>query len=187
MINQKLFFLLLGVIIGAATYFFIDFFAFKVSDTLATSDVIDIASIIVNVVIGIALVLMIQKKISDDRGVKDYFLKEVSEITDEYRKFNNSFIKGKLEARWTVEWFKVIAVRIKHLETFLSKDLKIEDRSMRASHRDIQICITNTTEFNNSFKAKFYIPATKTKTRALELYREFQTAAIHVIIRINRA
>lgn len=150
----------LGVIVGLISCFIIVNLS-----SLSAADNIDIISIVVNVFLGIAIVLIIEKRLSDDRGVKDYLIDEVCSIRDEYSKFVNLLFRGKAKHHHILEWFKYMSIRISHLEYFLKKELEIKDIAMPVLNRQLHKLITDSQEFNNSFSAKSYVMSVSMKNQ----------------------
>lgn len=179
---KNLIFLFLGIAAGIVVYLIIDDFA-----DLKIGEMIDIIAIIVNIIIGAIIVIIVQKRLSDDRGVKDYFIQEVGEIKTDYTKFINLIFKNKTQPKFVLEWFKIMSSRVFHLEQFLEHDLKIKNVDLKVLNRSIQRLITNDSDFNNSFNKSSYNPNSLTKHQISELVKDLKYAFVHTIIRINKA
>jgi hypothetical protein len=171
-----------GVIFGILCYMILDLF-----NSLSTSDVINLAGIVVNIIIGAAIVFIIQKRLSDDRGVKDYFIKEVCDIKDEYSKFINKLFNSGVTTKHTLEWFKSISTRISQLEHFMEYELQIDSPSILILNRELHQIVTSSTEFNNSFKKTSYSPSNASKNKISDAYKNLKFSFVRAIVIINKA
>lgn len=175
---------LAGVIFGLLLFLIIDRI-----DTLQNGELIDLIAIIVNIIIGAAIVLLIQKKFSDDRGVKDYFIKEIENLSIDYKKFRDGLYNEKYNGIYLLDWFKQTSKKIITIEYFLKNDLQIEEGSLQKSNREIHKLITDSNEFNDSLSRKDVKIklSSKTKSALVDQSKNFKHSILSTIIRINRA
>lgn len=173
---------LFGILAGLILYLLIDKFK-----NLQTSHVIDIIGIFTNIILGAVIVWMIQKKLSDDRGVKDYFISEVREIRDDYKHFVNKMLQKQINSKFAVEWFKNMSIKIGQLEYFLKYKLEIDDATITMNNRKIHKIVTDSTEFNNGFSKNAFGLMPRTNSEMMEAFKELKFAFIEIIVKVNRA
>lgn len=62
---------------------------------VSTSDIIAIVDIVINAILAIIIIVIIQKKMTTKRVLKDYFINEIKTIQEEYSFFIQDIIAGK--------------------------------------------------------------------------------------------
>ena len=61
---------------------------------VSTSDIIAIVDIVINAILAIIIILIIQKKMTTKRVLKDYFINDIKTIQEEYSFFIQDIIAG---------------------------------------------------------------------------------------------
>lgn len=153
----------------------------------SASDTINLISLVVNVLLGILIVYLVQKGLSDDRGVKDFFIDDIKNIADEYKKFVNTLLRGKSSAAFIIDWFKTISVRLTHLEFFLENDLGVSDLTIQKLNREIHKVVTDSEEFNSQFYRKNVKLSPVVKVKLLEAHKNLKHSIINAVLKVNRA
>lgn len=181
--SREINFVVTGVLLGQVLFLLIDsLFSYS------SSDKINVIGIVVNVLIGAIIAIMIQKKLSDDRGVKDYFIRDLEDITSEYKKFRNGLYGDQCTARFMIEWFKNTSMKLNHLEEFLESDLSIKTAELQTYNRKIHQIITNSEPFSVAFKSNDKVVlSNKLRREISEEMEKLKHNIIRTIIAINRA
>lgn len=155
--------------------------------SLETSDWIEIISIAVNAILGILIVVVISNRISNKRALKDYFINEIKDIRDCYKKFLNELLSGKYDFNATNNWFQIINIRFINLENVLNenyKNFKLPSKELNQELRDL---LTSSEDFNNSFKKPSIVISQLLKQQIFKKHSEISTSLIYTVIKINKA
>lgn len=153
---------------------------------LLPSDWIAIINILVTSIIGVWIGLVVQKNLTTNRAVKDYFINEMNAINSSYMAFICKLYKCKLSARSIQEWLKVMNIRIEVAENAIKTHLKVNPQILD-NHVTLKQFITSLEEFNNGYKDPFIILSTRSKQKILEQNRSLKNAFANVIVDINKA
>jgi hypothetical protein len=152
---------------------------------MSSSDWISISGILVNAAIGIVLVVIVSKRISNKRALKDYFISEIKDIRDCYRKFLNELFAENYSFNSTNSWFQVINMRLTNLETAL-KDFKsnipFEAKSINHELREI---VTDNEDFNNASSKDRVSLRQPHKQEIIRKHSEISLALMKTIVKIN--
>ncbi|MEP0984400.1 hypothetical protein [Ekhidna sp.] len=170
-----------GVILGILIHTLVDLIP------LDSPEIVELSGILVNVILGIIIVILVQKKLSDERGIKDYFITEIGEIKTEYNKFINKILFNKNDPQFILEWFKTMSMRIQQLEYFLKDELKIKNLDNQSSNRRIHKILTNSEEFNESISKRKFEISVELNNELTNQYKDFKHSLVRTIVKINRA
>lgn len=154
--------------------------------SLKNGEIISLVEIIVTIIIGIWIGVSVQKNLTTNRSVKDYFISESKEIRSRYRNFMNDIWSEKSKAKDIKAWFKIMTIRIDIFEKFLSYEYKL-DPDITNYHNIIKKYITDTEEFNKNYKKEFIIFEASTKNDFIKLHRDLIKELTRNVIGINRA
>jgi UDP-2,3-diacylglucosamine pyrophosphatase LpxH len=151
--HKELTLILFGFIIGQASFLILESiyesYNYSNSDKISVVGVFaNIAGIFINILLAIYIANKIQKKASDDRGVKDYFIKDLNDITVEFKNFRDKLYNNQLDPRYILAWLKHASIKLSHLEEFLGDDLKIENIQLQGHSRKIEKFITDSLSFS---------------------------------------
>ena len=153
---------------------------------VSTSDIIAIVDIVINAILAIIIIVIIQKKMTTKRVLKDYFINEIKTIQEEYSFFIQDIIAGKQNAKSLLPWFKIMNMRISRLEKTFQKELKIKP-SIHSLSTELQISITETDEFNDSFKEDKLSPSESLKALIYEKQKNIFDELVDKVVEINRS
>ena len=153
---------------------------------LNPADWIAIANIIVTALIGLWVVIFVQKKYAINRAVKDYFIAECQEIKTFYAKFLNDLYSQKLTSNNIINWFKVMTIRIEIFESLLCYEFRISPE-LNNYHSTIKQFVTGTDEFNDQFNKKSVYLSPTTLNEILRHHQEFTIRLSKTVININKA
>lgn len=98
--------------------------------------------IVVGALVAVWVVKVIQNKLTDDRVLKDYFISEIKDIRDQYRSFVNDLLKGAVEAKAVMSWFKLLNIRTTDLMTCAKAKYEVNHLLFQEYHYDLLACIT---------------------------------------------
>lgn len=151
------------------------------------TDIISIVNIVVTATIGIWIASSVNKKLSSDRAIKDYFIQEAKENQKLYADFFNQVFKGSLSAKDIKDWLKIMSNRMKCLEGSLSGcfDIKKEDITLQDLHSRIQSQITSLDDFNEQYKNNRVIFGDNSKRVILEYHITTINEFNNLVVRIN--
>jgi hypothetical protein len=153
---------------------------------ISISDWISISEILITSCIGIWIGISVQKNLTNNRALKEYFIIESQEIKKAYSNFLNCTYKGNSSSKSISEWFKIMTIRIDTFQGFLKKELVITPRVL-PSHNNLKRYITGTDEFNNNYNLPQIELSVLTRNRIIELHSEIVKAITQNVISINRA
>lgn len=153
--------------------------------TLQASDWINVTSIVVNAIIGIILVVIVSKRISNKRALKDYFINEIKDIREDYRNFLNELFGERCSFISTNSWFQVMNMRLINIEKALKENdskFSLKAKKLNQSLRDI---ITDHEDFNNSYKKAHVTLNQEHKQTIVKKHSEISFALMKTIVKIN--
>lgn len=153
---------------------------------LNTSDWIAVAGIVVNAILGLIIVVVVSNRLSNKRALKDYFINEIKDIRDGYRKFLNELFGSRYDFVKTNSWFQVMNMRLIDLEKVLAENyggLNLPIKELNQQLRDI---ITGDEDFNNSFKKSSVTINQRLKLDIIRKHSEISTSLTKTIVKINK-
>ncbi|MEQ9304596.1 MAG: hypothetical protein RJQ14_11860 [Marinoscillum sp.] len=151
-----------------------------------SSDSIAAIEILVNVIIGAAIVFVIQKKLTDDRGVKDHLIHDIEEVKNEYKIMVNKLFAGNMNPLYLLEWYKQMLIKIDQITHFCKSEFNVQTESMSELNRKLHKLITSSDEFNNDFSQSLFVPSNKLKNEITSEFQDFKFCLVNYIIKINR-
>lgn len=92
--------------------------------------IIDIINILVTAFVSIWLVRTLQKKLNNERRLKDYFISEISTVQGEYRNLIASVLASK-------ESPKLLKIKFSNLEAKLNSLMHILEQKYNISHESL--------------------------------------------------
>lgn len=152
----------------------------------STDNIINLSSIIINLIIAGFIVLFLQKKYADGREVKNYLINELKQVQTEYKEFSNKLIYDKVDGKFILSWFKVINVKLGHLKFFMKDELEIDDDRLNVLIQDIRLAVTKSDSFNNTFSSPKIVLSQRVKNSLLESNKNINHCFIGVIIKIHK-
>ena len=79
---------------------------------MAISDYLSIIDILITILVGFVISHMVSLRDSRNRAIKDYYIKELSELKTEISSFYSDLLKDKLSAPEIIAWHQTIRNRI---------------------------------------------------------------------------
>lgn len=156
---------------------------------LATSDIISICDIVITSILGIWIAIGVQRSLTKNRYLREYFISELNNIRDEYKQFFSDIYESRLNAKSIKDRLKVINVRIDSFERSIYSIYKLDDSSIQIKkvHIEIQQYITGEDEFNQQYKNDVVSFSSAIKSDILRKQSELVEAITHSVIAINSA
>lgn len=117
--------------------------------------IIDILNILVTAFVSIWLVRTLQKKLNNERRLKDYFISEISTVQGEYRNLIASVLASK-------ESPKLLKIKFSNLEAKLNSLMQILEQKYNISHEflyqyqiNLRMIIEDDPGYTRVFRALF--------------------------------
>jgi hypothetical protein len=152
------------------------------------SDWIAVANIVVTSFIGIWLALVVQKNITTNRVIKDYYIQEIQDLRKLYLNFFSRIYKGECSATSMREWLKIVSNRIDCIKDGLDDSFRIKNSNrIHKIHADIRAFITGTEDFNNDYQKPHLTFSENTKNEILKYHNELLHCFTVTVISINQA
>ena len=117
----------------------------------SVTNIITIINMCVTAAVGIYIGISFKKNYETTKSVKDYFINEVSLLSQEYNDFVTSLCSKKKSPTEVLVWFKKMSIRIENFETVLSSQFKL-DSNLLISHNKFKMYFTGTDFFNINFE-----------------------------------
>lgn len=154
--------------------------------TISLSDWIAIISLLVTSGIGIWIGSTVQRNLTNNRALKEYYIGEIKLINEDYSEFLNCLFKGATTSKDVQEWFKVMNIRIETIQSSIVAELNILPEVL-ANHITMKQFVTNSNEFNSCYQQNSLILTASTRNTILEIHKNFKNSFVKVIIDINKA
>ena len=148
------------------------------------SDWISICGVVMSSIVGIIIATVIQKKSSSSRFLRDFFIKELSDIQEYYRSFINDIWSGKENARNIIDTLKYLSFRIKTIDKYTVQKYKTTVKLMPV-HSKFQRRITALDEFNSQYDKEKVMFSNDSKILLMNQHNYISEAIIEKIIQIN--
>lgn len=157
-----------------------------ITNSISTSDWVDIVSILVNSIIGIWIGYTVQVNLTKNRALKDYFIEEIKTINGSYSTFLSCLYKGVSNSKDVKDWFKVMTIKIEAFENSLKSELCI-NTNLLVQHNKLKQYLTEVDEFNDHYKKPHLTLSALTKSTLLDEHKNLKNIIIKIIIDINKA
>lgn len=150
---------------------------------ITVSDILQFVGLIVTVWIAI----VVQRNLTKNRYLKDYFINEIKDLRNEYRILFADIQSSKLNSETIKVRVKIISLRIKTIEDYSTRYSSIESSNLKLLHSEFQQFITGTDDFNNQYKENTIKFSDMTITKILEYQKDIVDELTLCVININNA
>ena len=150
---------------------------------ITVSDILQFVGLIVTVWIAI----VVQRNLTKNRYLKDYFINEIKDLRNEYRILFADIQSSKLNSETIKVRVKIISLRIKTIEDYSTRYFFIESSNLKLLHSEFQQFITGTDDFNNQYKESTIKFSDMTITKILEYQKDIVDELTLCVININNA
>jgi hypothetical protein len=156
--------------------------------SLTKSDWIAVANIVVTSFIGIWLASVVQRNITANRIIKDYYIQEIQDLRKLYLNFFSRIYKGECSATNMREWLKIVSNRIDCIKDGLDDSFYMKDSNkIHKTHADIRTFITGTNDFNEQYQEPSLKFSENTKNEILKYHNELLHCFTIIVVDINHA
>lgn len=149
------------------------------------SNLINLLGIITNVFIAIYIVKKVQESSINKRSIKDYFINEICDIENEYKKFYNSLLKGQVKPQKVLEWFKALNIRTDSITTTLSRKYDIDCNSLKNYRSNLLNLVTESSCYEENYNEPFFEPSDDLKYQIFVYMQRNNTVFKDLVILIN--
>lgn len=134
---------------------------------ISCSDIISIIDIVITTIVGIWLAIGVQRSLTKNRYLREYFINELNNIREEYRCFFADIYSGTIDAKTIKDRLKIMSLRIGSFDKYIHLEYKIKASLLKDAHADFQQYITGEDEFNNQYNNDTVIFSSNIKTELL--------------------
>jgi len=152
-----------------------------------TSDWLSIFNTVVTGLIGMWVALIVQRRSSNNRAIKDYFINEAKELKITYIDFINTVINNKISSREIKNRLKGLSERISCFTKSINETFDIRAEKMNRFNVEVQTKITSSVEFNDNYEKAFLILSEDTRKKVLKSYENLLKVFSDTVIDINQA
>lgn len=156
------------------------------SSPLTPSDWISILDIGLTSVIGIWIGVSVQKNLTTNRAVKEYFINENSEIRNDYIKFIDELYASKLSSEQIKEWFRLMTIKLNTFEGFMKNEYIISPELL-SIHNQLKHMLTGSDDFNDQYRSAHITFCSQVKEDILRYRTSLSNSFTKLILEINRA
>ena len=135
--------------------------------SMSCSDIISIVDIAITTFVGIWLAIGVQRSLTKNRYLREYFINELNNIREEYRSFFVDIYSGALSAKTIKDRLKIMSLRIGSFDKYIHQEYKINASLLKDAHVDFQQYITGDDEFNNQYNNDTVTFSSNVKTELL--------------------
>jgi len=153
---------------------------------LTISDWIAVLNILITSFIGVWIGVSVQKNLTTNRAVKEYFINENKDIKEKYNKFMNDLYSNRLPSEKIKEWFKIMTIKISTFEGFITNEYKLKPEIINI-HNSLKYMITATEDFNTQYKKEHITFSNSTKNDILLFHTDISNSLTKLVIETNRA
>lgn len=153
---------------------------------MTTTDWITILDIVITSTIGIWIGVSVQKNLTTNRAVKEYFINENRDIKEKYNKFMNDLYSNHISSEQIKEWFKIMTIKINTFEGFITNEYRLKPE-ISSVHNNLKYMITGSDDFNTQYKEKYITFSNSTKNEILLFHTDLSNCLTKLVIETNRA
>lgn len=129
----------------------------------------------------------INRKLANDRALKDWFIGDVNEIRMEYKTFLNKFISGQCSSKFIVTWFKVMQIRIDSVNEVLQNEYKeLSFDKVAQFHAELKYYVTGLPDFDQHYNDPAVILRDISKQSIIEKYSSLHKNILYLVSNINK-
>lgn len=161
-------------------------FSLNIFCKLTIENWIDIMSIIVNVIIGAIVVIILSKRISDKRALKDYLIGETDHIREDYRNFIHDLISNKKDARSILSWFQIMNIRLGNFESIYKQEISKKCFETKNKHIKFREFLTDHSDFNNHFSDDSVLVSHELRQDILRIHGTVSKSLLDSVVSINK-
>lgn len=152
---------------------------------LTADNWINIIGIGVNALLGGYLAIILTKRISDRRAMKNYFISEADHVREAYREFLNGLLSNRKNCNQIKSWFQVMNIRLTNFETAYKENIRKKGFDAKELNIKLREIVTDHDDFNNSFKKEFVKVSPGLKQEIFKIHGELSKSLLDTVVSIN--
>lgn len=154
---------------------------------LEVSDYISLVDLAITTAIGIWIAVVVQRNITTNRAIKDFFITEVQEIKASYGVFLNDVYRNVKSPKSAKDWLKIMTNRLQVIESSLNDAFVVDTKEIIKCHSEIQLFLTGTDEFNDNFRGDSMNLNESSIDHLFSLHTKLLNSFTKQIVTINKA
>lgn len=129
----------------------------------------------------------INRKLANDRALKDWFIGDVNEIRIEYKTFLNKLVSAQCSSKFIVAWFKVMQIRIDSVNEVLKNEYKeLSFDKIAQFHAELKYYVTGLPDFDQHYNDSVVILRDISKQSIIEKYSSLNKNILYLVSNINK-
>lgn len=149
---------------------------------------VDIVGIFITAGVSIWIVKTIQKRLNNERSIKDYFIGEVSVIQNEYRNLLSSVMSSKESPKMLKVKFNNLNTKVNSLMKLLAAKYKIQENLLAEYQTQLPMIIEDDRGYTSVYRQDSRFTLTQSTMNAIyKLDRENGHLFYDIIVKINDA
>ena len=149
------------------------------------SDLINIISIAVNIILTLIIVYVVQKNVNNKRVLKDHYINEIKVIREEFRNHLNSLYAGKLCPKNIIPWYKLMSIKLYDLAIDLNDTYCSRLDIFNEYQNTLRDLITESNDFNIQFNNSTLVVSPKLKNDIIKFQQNNSKTFNELIVYIN--
>lgn len=154
-------------------------------DSMKISDWISLASLVVNAILAVVVIITVQNKLTNRRVLKDHFIGEVKEIRNGYNEFLTELRTNTMHPHKIIPWFKIANLKVNDLMKILGKKYGINQNHLKPYQIDLNTQISNNVDFISHYTNSQVIFSTQSKNQIIRFQQKHNQLFNELIVLIN--
>lgn len=154
---------------------------------MSCENIINTIGIFVNIGLTVWIVRVVQKKLTNDRSLKDYLIQEVKTYKDDYRIFLSELCSDRLNPKNIMPWLKLMNINITSCMEILSKEYDIQKDLLAPYENGLRELIDENEDFIRNFNNQVLQISPETQTEITRFQQLHSKKFNEVILLINKA
>lgn len=140
---------------------------------------------LISLVVTIWIAIIVQGNFTQSRYIREHFIKEITQIRDDYRRLFAQLYTNQLSAKDIKNRLKILSIRLQSIEAFIEAYYQIDGEKIYNIHSEFQKFLTSEDEFNCQFSNEYIIFSNQTQTKIQKHQGNITHAITKRIIDIN--
>ncbi len=152
---------------------------------LKASEIIDIISIIVNIILTWRIVYVVQNKLNNKRVLKYHYISEIKVIREEFRYHLNSLFSNNISPKNIIPWYKLMSIKLSNLSIDLYDSYNTELYVFNEYQNKLRDLITDSNDFITQFNNEKLIVSVELKNEIIKFQQINSRTFNDLIVKIN--
>ena len=140
---------------------------------------------LISLAVTIWIAIIVQGNLTQSRYIREHFIKEITQIRDDYRGLFAQLYTNQLSAKDIKNRLKILSIRLQSIEAFIEAYYQIDSEKIYNIHSEFQKFLTSEDEFNCQFSNEYIIFSNQTQTKIQKHQGNITHAITKRIIDIN--